>query len=362
MNNILLNYILKSFLKKFFYVVLIAYCFGVILSLFEEIEFFKNSETSIFLPLTLTIIFIPSLILKILPFIIFVSSMWFIVQIRNNKDFLMLKVFGYSNLKIFFLLAFTSFLLGWVILICVNPFTSAMSKYYEITKSNYSKDIEHLITFNNNGLWIKENFDKKNRVIYAQKPEGTDLINLEIFHYDSNSKLIEKIVSKKADITNNEWILNDVKIFKSINEILEVKQFNEYNIQSNYNYEKINSLFRNLDTMSFLDLIFNYEKLLINGYNQNFLKKSFHTFLSMPFFLLLMTALAAILTMNTLNRLTNFRYIVVAIIACVTIFYIKDLSLALGQTDRIPLIISIWSPVIILSLFTFTGVLQINEK
>ena len=47
-----------------------------------------------------------------------------------------------------------------------------MSKYYEITKSNYSKDIEHLITFNNNGLWIKENFDKKNRVIYAQKLKG----------------------------------------------------------------------------------------------------------------------------------------------------------------------------------------------
>ena len=159
-----------------------------------------------------------------------------------------------------------------------------MSKYYEITKSNYSKDIEHLITFNNNGLWIKENFDKKNRVIYAQKPEGTDLINLEIFHYDSNSKLIEKIVSKKADITNNEWILNDVKIFKSINEILEVKQFNEYNIQSNYNYEKINSLFRNLDTMSFLDLIFNYEKLLINGYNQNFLKKVFIRFYQCHFF------------------------------------------------------------------------------
>ena len=31
-----------------------------------------------------------------------------------------------------------------------------MAKYYELTKSNYSRDIDHLVTFNRNGLWIKE--------------------------------------------------------------------------------------------------------------------------------------------------------------------------------------------------------------
>jgi len=44
------------------------------------------------------------------------------------------------------------------------------------------------------------------------------------------------------------------------------------------------------------------------------------------------------------------------------IYYFKDLSLALGITDRVPLILAIWSPVLALSLFTFIGVLQINEK
>ena len=49
-----------------------------------------------------------------------------------------------------------------------------MSKYYEKTKSNYSRDINHLVTFNNNGLWIKENFNSKQRIISATKPEGTN--------------------------------------------------------------------------------------------------------------------------------------------------------------------------------------------
>ena len=63
----------------------------------------------------LTSIYIPSMIIKLLPFIIFISSMWFIIKIRNNRDLLTLKVFGYSNFKIFLILALTSFFLGWII-------------------------------------------------------------------------------------------------------------------------------------------------------------------------------------------------------------------------------------------------------
>ena len=102
MNNVILNYLLKNFLKTIFMWIAIFYCFGLILNLFEEIEFFKNIDVSIFTPLILTSIFIPSMIIQLLPFIIFVSSMWFMLKIRNNRDLLTMKVFGYSNMKIFY--------------------------------------------------------------------------------------------------------------------------------------------------------------------------------------------------------------------------------------------------------------------
>ena len=362
MNKIIFNYLLKNFLKTFFLVIIIFYCFGIILNLFEEVEFFKKMNVSIFIPLMLTGMFIPSMIINILPFIIFISSMWFMLNIRNNKDLLTLKVFGYSNLKIFFILAFTSFVLGWLILIFINPITSSMSKYYEKTKSDYSRDIDHLITFNRNGLWIKENLDNKQRIISANKPDGKNLIDVTIFHLDSESKLLEKISSKNANISENEWVLNDVTIFKSSDGILTKKEFEIYKINSIYNFEKINSLFKNFDTMSFLEIVINYKRLLNNGYNQVFLDQSLHTFLSLPFFLFLMTALASILTMNTLKKSDNFKFILLGLVISVLIFYLKDLSLALGQTDRIPLILAIWAPIIVLSSFTLIGVLQINEK
>ena len=284
------------------------------------------------------------------------------LKLRNNTELSSLKIYGYSNLKIFLILAFTSFVLGWLILFIANPITSSMAKYYEKTKSNYSKDIDHLILFNKNGLWIKENQNDNQRIISAEKLEKNNLSNLIIFHLDINSNLLEKITAKKADISKKNWSLYDVVILKPKNGILKETKEDFKVIKSSYDYEKINNLFKNFDTLSFVDVLINYQTLISNGYNSLFLNQSLHSMLSLPFFLFLMTALASILTMNTLKKSDNIRFIIIGLIMSVGIFYLKDLSLALGQTDKIPIILSIWVPIIVLSFLIFIGVLQINEK
>ena len=364
MNKIILSYLITNFLKSIFVFFIIIYCFGLILNLFEEIEFFKNIDVSTFLPLKLTAVYIPSLIIKIFPFIIFFASMWFMVKIRNNKDLLTLKVYSYSNIKIFFILAFTSFILGWLILFFFNPVTSTLAKYYEETKSNYSKDIDHLITYNKNGLWIKESLDNGSRIISADKidDQKKSLTEVKIFNLDKNFNLIDEINSKSASIESNKWILKNVVIYNYNNNNLEFQKKETHEINSDYDYYKITSLFRNFDTMSFLDLVLKRKQLNDQGYNENLLKESLHSLLSLPFFFFLMTGLAAIVTLGTLRRSENYKFIIFGLLVSVLIFYLKDLSLALGQTNRIPVILSIWAPIITLSLFTFIGVLQINEK
>ncbi len=359
MNNIIFNYLFKNYLKSFFKVFLFFYSFGLILNLFEEIEFFKNVEVSFYLPLFLTIIFVPSMLINLLPFIIFVSSLKFLVDLRNNRDLLSMKIFGYSNFKIFIILSLTSFLIGWMALFLVNPLTSTMSKYYEKTKSIYSKDIDHLVSFNNNGLWIKENLDQGYRIITANKYNNENLNNVIIFNLDENFILREKIYSEKANIKENNWILKNVSIFKD-NETLE--KMETASITSIYTYDKIISLFKNFETLSFIDLLLNFKNLINQGYNKIFLEQSLHSMLSMPFFLFIMSALACIMALGTLKRSNNVKFILIGIITCVIIYYLKDLSIALGQTNRISLKLSNWIPIISIGIFSLIGVLQINEK
>ena len=97
----------------------------------------------------------------------------------------------------------------------VNPATSSMLRFYEKTKSQYAKDIDHLVSFNKNGLWIKENLENGKRIVTAKKPMGHDLVDVKIFHFDNKFLLKEKIFSKKANIKNFEWVLTNATIFKN---------------------------------------------------------------------------------------------------------------------------------------------------
>ena len=362
MSKVLFKYIILKYFKIFINVTLIFYLFGIILNLFEEIEFFKNIEVNFLVPATLTAIYVPSLITELLPFIIFASSMWFLIEIKNKRELLTLKVYGFSNIRIFFTIAFFSFLLGWIILSFFNPIFSSMTKYYEKTKSKYSRDTDHLININKNGLWIKENLvNNKKRIVYSKKIQDDFLEEVTIFIFDKNFNLKEKIIAKSANIKKREWELLDGQIIKFEEEVYN-KNYDKYQISSIYNSEKINGLFKNIHTISFFDLVFNYNNLIQRGYNDQFLNQNLNKMLTLPFFLFFMTAIASILTMHTLKNSGNVKFIVIGIIVCVLVFYFKDLSKALGETNRISLSLSVWIPIIVLGAFSLIGILQINEK
>ena len=362
MNKILIQYLLNNYLKTFLKVFFVFYCFGIILNLFEEIEFFKNLNVNFATPILLTILHIPSMIIQLLPFIIFITSMKFIIDIKNNKDLLTIKVFGISNFKVFLLISFISFFIGWISLFLLNPITSSMTKYYEKIKANYSKDIDHLVSFNKNGLWIKENLTNGQRIISSKEIDQKKLKKLTIFNFDKDYNLINKIYSETANIEKNKWMLKNVVLVNFTGDVFDQNELEELEIESIYTYEKITSLYKNFDTLSFIDLVTNYQSLLDQGYSNVFLKQSFNNMLSMPFFLLTMTALASILVLGKLTKSNNTRYVFIGLISCILIYYLKDLSIALGKTNRIPLTLATWMPIIIIGLFSSVGILQINEK
>ena len=131
---------------------------------------------------------------------------------------------------------------------------------------------------------------------------------------------------------------------------------------STFSDDKLSSIYSNLDTISFYQLITNMDKLISKGYNPQLLMEKKHFYLSLPFFLILMVFLAGIFTLTSNDRKQNTYYILLSIVVCVIIFYFKNFSTALGTTERIPMLVSVWSPIIILSLFCSVGVMRINEK
>ena len=76
---------------------LIFFSLGILLNLFEEIEFFKQLNVSFYIPIILSLANVPSIIVELLPFITFLSATYFFIKIRLTKELLLAKSFSFSN-------------------------------------------------------------------------------------------------------------------------------------------------------------------------------------------------------------------------------------------------------------------------
>ena len=58
----------------------------------------------------------------------------------------------------------------------------------------------------------------------------------------------------------------------------------------------------------------------------------------------------------------NATYVFIAIFTSVLIFYFSDFSAALGKTDKLPIEVAVWMPVVIIFIFSSVGIIHANQK
>ena len=111
------NYISKQFLLTFFKTILIFTALAFILNIFEEINFFKDLDVSIGLPIFLTFLNIPSILFEIFPFIFLIITLFFFIEVIEKDEINIFKIYGITNLKIIQILSLITFCIGFLILI-----------------------------------------------------------------------------------------------------------------------------------------------------------------------------------------------------------------------------------------------------
>jgi len=360
--SIILNYYLsKEFLKTVINITLGFFCLSFIITLFEEINFFKDYPVGIDVPLILTSLFVPSLLYNMFPFVILLSGIWFFLKIKKTDEIIALRVSGLSNLSIIFIPSILSVLIGIFFITSINPITSTLVKKYENIKGGYERDKEYLAAITVNGIWIKEKNLEKNNIIRASKLKNDRLLNVTIYRFDSSDNFLNRVEAKSADISSLDWNLNEVKIIDNEGNAL-VENLETIFYASMYDIKKIKSLYSNLDTISFWNLENEIKLLEDRGYSSREMRAKKQKAFAFPFFLLGMILLSGVFTLGIRFRENNWTYVFVAIISSVLIFYFNDFSAALGKTDKLPIELSVWMPIIIIFIFSSVGLIHVNQR
>ena len=356
--RVYIKFLVISFLKSIIFVSSIIYILIFILNILTEFEFFREIDVQYYFPIYLSLINSPSLLFEMFPFIFLISSQVCFINLMKNNQIQTFKYSGLKNSKILFILSLTSFLTGLIIIGLFYNLSSNLKNIYLDLKNNYTSDDKYLAVITNNGLWIKDNIDEKINIINASKIDGELLIEASITELDKEFNVIRHIETEKIDISKNKWRVFNPKIFTGN----EKNEFNLIYFKSNFDYERIQSLFSNLSSLSIIEL---FE--LKNNYNLlnlsiTEIRLQIQKILSFPFYLCLMTILAGVIMFNFKMHESNTLKISFGLFLSVLIYYINNFLHVLGKTEKINIMLSVWIPIFILITINFIYTLKINEK
>ncbi len=355
------KYLSREFTKIVINAILIFFCLGFIMNLFEEINFFKDINIGIYIPILLTSLKVPVLLHDMLPFIVLISGIWFFLKIKKTDEITAMKISGMSNFSVILIPSIISILLGIIFVTMVNPITSISLKKYEMLKGNYERDKDYLASITKNGIWIKEKNINKNNIIRASNLKDKNLMILTIYEFDKDNNFVKRIDADYAIISSHNWKLKNVKILDENGNLLS-KNLDEITYKSIYDLEKIKSLYSNLDTVPFWQINEEIKLLEERGYSTKEMETKLHRSLAFPFFLLSMVILSGVFTLGISFKENNLIYIFFTIITCILVYFFNDFSAALGKTERLSVETAVWMPILIIFIFSTVGMIYANQK
>jgi len=331
----------------------------------EELIFFKDKQIENFLIslIILTTLKTINTLIESSIFIFLFSGIFFFVKFLKNNELNSIKLSGISNLLSILTPALLSFGMGIFIIFAITPISAEGIKFYEKYKRNYTQN-DNLIVINDSGLWFMEKNEENYKIIRADKIVDNDFskfYNSTIYTLDADFNFLNRYDSKLVFINKKEWILENTKLLNG-NDNAQVKEEKDYTLNSSIDINELKNLFTNANTISFWEILNGIKKLNDRGYSGDELKIKFHKYLSLPIYLFSMIILATVFTINIKKNYSNFIYVFFGIILGIVIYFLNDLSIALGIAGKMPLAVSVWIPIFLIIVISTINLIKINEN
>ena len=353
-----IKYIILNFIQKILIITFVFFLLVLLLNLFEEINFFKDKSDNLYYPLLLNFLNAPTILNKVFPFIFLISTQFFIISLIEKNELMILKNFGIDNLKIISLIASISFAVSLFLILFFYNFSAQLKHIYLDIKNDFATDNKYLAVITENGIWIKDEINNNINIINASSIKGENLNKVIITEFDQNFNPLKYIYSKEILIKDKTWnIKKGIIIENNIRKVEENIQF-----QSNFNSEKINTLFSNLNSLTLWELFKLRKDYISVGYSVNEINLHLQKIYPFPIYLTILTIFASVLMLNVPINKPKIFYLLMGIFVSVLIFYINHFSSLLGENNKLPVTMSVWLPHVIVSILTAIGMVRVNEK
>ncbi|HEY4343521.1 MAG TPA: LPS export ABC transporter permease LptG [Parvibaculum sp.] len=366
MNTVNLSWTLSRYLgRRFFSTVIIT--FGVFLCLIymiDLVELMRRSasqdEMSFGVLASMALLNLPTVGADTLPFAILFGGMTAFLRFTRNHELVIARASGVSVWQFMFPALAVAFAIGTFIVTVYNPVASAMSSRYSQLEGKYLRGQTSLLAVSPNGLWLRQADIDGQSVVHALRMSelGLKLEDVTIFLYDGGDSFIGRIDARHAELEDGYWNLSDVWV-SHLND--QPRHYDNFRQPTTLTLTKVQESFADPDTISFWDLPRFIDMAEAAGFSAKRYRLHFYDLLATPILLCTMVLVGAVFSLRT-SRLGGLVQLVLGgVFAGFLLYFVSDLSLALGLSGVLPPFLAAWSPAIVAMLLGLAVLFHLED-
>jgi lipopolysaccharide export system permease protein len=159
-------------------------------------------------------------------------------------------------------------------------------------------------------------------------------------------------------LENGQWRIRDAWIDR---DGAPPERVAEYRLPSDLTMDRIESSFAPPETIGFWDLPAFIEQLEAAGLSGLRHRLYYQSMLSQPVVFATMVLFAAIFTLRMSRRGSTLFMIICGIVAGFLLFLVRDVVLALGGSQTLPVVVAAWAPALASLLIATAAILHLED-
>jgi len=361
LSPILSIYIGKRFLVDIGMVLAVLVSVIFIGDLVEILRRAWNRESmTLMLIIELAVLKVPYMANKVLPFAALFGGMLAFVRLTRSHQLVVARAAGVSVWQFMLPALAIAAVGGSLVVTMFNPLVSATLSRFELLEAKHLRGRASSLAVSSSGLWLRQADDGGQSVIHALRvsQEGSELEDVIIFLYAGKDRFIGRIDAKSAVLEPGFWRLSQALVTSPDSPAQLVES---YRLETELTLGQIQDSFATPDTMSFWDLPDFIKTLEEAGFSALRHRLHWHYLMAGPLLLFAMVLVAASFTLRRGRGGGTGILIGGGAGVGFLLYFLTDVSLALGLSGGIPVALAAWAPAATSTLLGLAMLLHLED-
>ncbi len=345
-----MSFTLFRYFSKNFFVWFAVFMFGLlaIALLFDFSELIRRAadkpNITMWIITKLVLLQLPFLGQQLLPFTILFTAMFVLYQYNRSNEIVAVRAAGISVWKMLAPIGVCALAIGLFDLSVMNPVSSTMLARHKILTAHHFYGERNKSAVSETGIWLGSSDASGTSIMRVERvnTHQNKLFDITILKFNQANKLVQRTDAARGTFNQSGLLLEKVWVFpvhktpQHFDQLMHSTDMTLSKIQEGNLSPELISFWK---LPKFTTLI---EKSGLSGLKY---RLQWHSLIARAFWLLAMVILAATCTLRPLRQGRGAFLIVVGLSMGFILYFLKDITYAMGLAATLPIILSAWTPV-----------------